>query len=40
MATCSSKFSNLAHFRGFPFVPPPQIMTGPLATTYITGGGK
>ncbi len=24
-ATCSSRFSNLAAFRGFPFVPPPQI---------------
>ncbi|MGD0565430.1 MAG: DUF2163 domain-containing protein [Roseiarcus sp.] len=24
-ATCSSRFSNLANFRGFPFVPPPQI---------------
>ncbi len=24
-ATCSSRFSNLADFRGFPFVPPPQI---------------
>jgi uncharacterized phage protein (TIGR02218 family) len=24
-ATCSARFSNLAAFRGFPFVPPPQI---------------
>jgi uncharacterized phage protein (TIGR02218 family) len=24
-ATCNSRFSNLANFRGFPFVPPPQI---------------
>ena len=24
-ATCQSKFNNLANFRGFPFVPPPQI---------------
>jgi uncharacterized phage protein (TIGR02218 family) len=24
-ATCLSRFSNLANFRGFPFVPPPQI---------------
>jgi uncharacterized phage protein (TIGR02218 family) len=24
-ATCQSRFSNLANFRGFPFVPPPQI---------------
>ena len=23
--TCQAKFSNLANFRGFPFVPPPQI---------------
>jgi uncharacterized phage protein (TIGR02218 family) len=23
--TCSSKFNNLANFRGFPFVPPPQM---------------
>ena len=31
-STCFSKFANLANFRGFPFVPPPQILTGPLAT--------
>jgi uncharacterized phage protein (TIGR02218 family) len=24
-ATCASRFSNLANFRGFPYVPPPQI---------------
>jgi uncharacterized phage protein (TIGR02218 family) len=24
-ATCQSKFNNLANFRGFPFVPPPQL---------------
>ena len=23
--TCQSRFANLANFRGFPFVPPPQI---------------
>ena len=23
-ATCAAKFNNLASFRGFPFVPPPQ----------------
>ncbi len=40
MATCSSKFSNLANFRGYPFVPPPQIMTGPLSTSWNTNGGK
>jgi len=32
MATCSGKFNNLAAFKGFPFVPPPQIMTGPLSS--------
>jgi len=25
LATCGSRFSNTANFRGFPFVPPPQI---------------
>ncbi len=29
MATCQSKFSNLANFRGFPFVPPPTAATTP-----------
>jgi uncharacterized phage protein (TIGR02218 family) len=24
-ATCQSRFGNLSNFRGFPFVPPPQI---------------
>jgi uncharacterized phage protein (TIGR02218 family) len=24
-ATCASRFNNLANFRGFPFVPPPQV---------------
>jgi hypothetical protein len=37
MATCTSRFSNLIHYRGFPFVPPPEIVTGPLSTT-VTGG--
>jgi hypothetical protein len=23
--TCQSKFNNLANFRGFPYVPPPQM---------------
>jgi uncharacterized phage protein (TIGR02218 family) len=32
MATCQSRFNNLSQFRGFPFVPPPQIMTGPLSS--------
>lgn len=39
-ATCQSKFNNLSNFRGYPFVPPPQIMTGPLSTTWTVGGGK
>lgn len=38
MTTCNSKFANLANFLGFPFVPPPQILTGPLAST--SNGGK
>ncbi|MDE1901009.1 MAG: phage BR0599 family protein [Alphaproteobacteria bacterium] len=25
MATCQSRFNNLAHFRGYPFVPPPEM---------------
>jgi uncharacterized phage protein (TIGR02218 family) len=25
MATCKSRFNNLANFRGFPFVPPPEL---------------
>ncbi|MDE3016286.1 MAG: phage BR0599 family protein [Pseudomonadota bacterium] len=25
MATCQNRFSNLANFRGFPFVPPPEL---------------
>ncbi|HEY1310898.1 MAG TPA: DUF2163 domain-containing protein, partial [Pseudolabrys sp.] len=36
-ATCASKFGNLANFRGFPFVPPPQIMTGPMSSTSSSG---
>jgi len=32
MNTCSSRFNNLCKFRGFPFVPPPQIVTGPLSS--------
>jgi uncharacterized phage protein (TIGR02218 family) len=39
MATCQSRFNNLGQFRGFPFVPPPQIMTGPLSSV-ASGGGK
>ncbi len=38
MATCQSKFANLLSFRGYPFVPPPQVMTGPLSTTQTVGG--
>ncbi len=33
MATCQNTFNNLGNFRGFPYVPPPQVMTGPMATT-------
>jgi len=40
MGTCQSKFNNLANFRGYPFVPPPQIMTGPLSTTTVARSGK
>ena len=25
MATCKAQFANLARFRGFPFVPPPEV---------------
>jgi uncharacterized phage protein (TIGR02218 family) len=25
MTTCQSRFNNLANFRGFPFVPPPEL---------------
>ena len=38
-ATCASRFNNLANFRGFPGVPPPQVVTGPLATTANAGKG-
>ena len=38
MATCQGRFNNLAQFRGFPFVPPPQIMTGPLSSVSSSGG--
>jgi len=37
-ATCSSKFANLAHFKGTPFVPVPTTALGAEATT--SGGGK
>jgi uncharacterized phage protein (TIGR02218 family) len=38
MATCSSKFGNLAHFKGMPFVPVPTTALG--ATTTTTTSGK
>lgn len=38
--TCKSKFNNLSNFRGYPFVPPPQIMTGPLSASWNQGHGK
>jgi uncharacterized phage protein (TIGR02218 family) len=42
MHTCENRFNNLCKFRGFPFVPPPQIVTGPLSstTTNRAKGGK
>ena len=42
MATCESRFNNLSQFRGFPFVPPPQIMTCPLSSIISNSvkGGK
>jgi len=36
-ATCESRFSNLANFLGFPYVPPPQIMTGPMSSQKTSG---
>lgn len=38
LATCTSRFANEANFLGFPFVPPPQVISGPLAST--SNGGK
>ena len=40
--TCNSKFGNTANFKGFPYIPPPQIITGPLAsyTPSSTKGSK
>lgn len=37
LSTCTAVYSNQANFRGFPFVPPPQIITGPLSSTYNQG---
>jgi uncharacterized phage protein (TIGR02218 family) len=31
-ATCNSRFGNTANFLGFPYVPLPEIMTGPLSS--------
>ena len=39
-ATCASKFNNQSNFRGYPYVPPPEIMSGPMSTTATVGGGK
>jgi uncharacterized phage protein (TIGR02218 family) len=39
LATCQSRFGNFSRFRGFPFVPPPQIMTGPLSSV-VSGSAK
>ncbi len=38
MATCQIRFGNLSRLRGFPFVPPPQILTGPLSSVVSNGG--
>jgi uncharacterized phage protein (TIGR02218 family) len=41
MAACQNKFNNLSNFRGYPYVPPPQVMTGPLSASWSQGtGGK
>ena len=37
-STCSGTYSNLSNYRGYPYVPPPQIITGPLSSTYTAGG--
>lgn len=34
-----AKFNNLANYEGFPFIPPPQIVTGPLSTTADASKG-
>ena len=34
-----AKFSNQANFLGFPFTPPPQVISGPLATTANASKG-
>ena len=34
-----AKFSNQVNFLGFPFVPPPQVISGPLATTANASKG-
>jgi hypothetical protein len=34
-----AKFQNTTNFLGFPFIPPPQIVTGPLATTATGSKG-
>jgi uncharacterized phage protein (TIGR02218 family) len=39
LATCGSRFGNTANYRAFPYIPPPQIVTGPLATTVTQGKG-
>ena len=36
-ATCANQFGNLANFRGFPYVPPPQVITGNMSSTYTSG---
>lgn len=38
LATCRSKFSNAARFRGFPWVPTPEQATPPIAATTTQSG--
>jgi uncharacterized phage protein (TIGR02218 family) len=39
-ATCSAKFANLPHFRGFPYVPTPEVIEmGGNAPNNTSGGG-
>jgi uncharacterized phage protein (TIGR02218 family) len=39
MATCNSKFNNLANFGGQPFIPIPDTMLPPIVQAS-SGGGK
>jgi uncharacterized phage protein (TIGR02218 family) len=37
MSKCSTLYGNLSNFKGFPFVPPPQVITGPLSSVTTSG---